>query len=134
MENNLDFTDTIREKARQEQKEVGNQFQDESRERLRKITKKKMTTVMIGALSAIEEELGFLWAHDAEQGQVLTPEQAHMRTVYDNLRSRILDLGNNQQRNFDEELNQYNVEWQRYQMKFTFDPNSGVDGLTREDG
>tara|TARA_B100001564_G_scaffold278009_1_gene239999 strand:+ start:295 stop:627 length:333 start_codon:yes stop_codon:yes gene_type:complete len=85
----------------------------DSRERLAKILKKKIQTTMIGALSSIEENFGFLWDNDQ------TPEKDReiMKDLYQKIRSEILDKGNNQARNIDAELSQYNIEWLKYSMK-----------------
>tara|TARA_B100000085_G_C18553613_1_gene516883 strand:+ start:1051 stop:1404 length:354 start_codon:yes stop_codon:yes gene_type:complete len=83
-----------------------------SRERLSKILKKKIQTTMIGALSSIEENLGFLWEGDGEP----TKDQQVMKDIYQKIRSEILDKGNNQARNIDAELAQYDVEWLKYSV------------------
>lgn len=85
----------------------------ESKDRLSKILKKKIETTMIGALSSIEEHLGFLWQNDSN---VLTKDQAFMKGLYNKIRSEILDKGNNQARNIDAELSQYDIEWVRYSL------------------
>lgn len=83
----------------------------DSRERLSKILKKKIQTTMIGSLSAVEEQFSFLWVSDGEP----TKEQKMMYDLYQDLRSKILDIGNLQMRNVDAELAQYSVKWLRYQ-------------------
>lgn len=95
-------------KAREEK------YKQESKERLSKILKKKIQTTMIGALSSIEENFSFLW--DAPDGK-LTKDQQIIKDVYQKVRSEILDKGNNQARNIDAELAQYDVEWLRYSIK-----------------
>lgn len=85
----------------------------DSKERLSKILKKKIQTTMIGALSTLEENFGFLW--NTSDGK-LTKEQEMMKALYNKVRSEILDKGNNQARNIDAELAQYDVEWLRYSM------------------
>ena len=73
---------------------------------------KKIQTTMIGALSTIEENLGFLWESDEQP-----PEQKQiMKDIYDKVRSQILDKGNHQARNIDAELAQYDVKWLKYQV------------------
>ena len=88
-------------------------YKAESKDRLSKNLKKKIQTTMIGALSSIEENFGFLW----NSTQQLTKEQELMKDLYQKVRSEILDKGNNQARNIDAELAQYDVEWLRYTMK-----------------
>lgn len=89
-------------------------YKTESKDRLSKILKKKIQTTMIGALSTVEENFGFLWQSDSGQ---LTDDQKLMKDLYQKVRSEILDKGNNQARNIDAELAQYEVEWLRYNMK-----------------
>jgi transcription termination factor Rho len=86
----------------------------DSKDRLSKIIKKKIQTTMIGALSSIEDNFGFLW--DSKDGE-LTKEQKAMKVLYEKVRSEILDRGNTQARNVDAELAQYDIEWLRYSMK-----------------
>lgn len=86
----------------------------DSKDRLSKILKKKIQTTMIGALSTIEQHFSFLWEN--KDGK-LTKEQELMKDLYNKVRSEILDKGNNQARNIDAELAQYDVEWLRYSMK-----------------
>ena len=87
----------------------------DSKDRLSKILKKKIQTTMIGALSTIEEHFGFLWGHGTEEQ--LTPEQQHLRDLYDEVRSEILDRGNAQSRNLEAEFANYDVSWNRYKME-----------------
>jgi hypothetical protein len=81
----------------------------DSKERLKKIARKKIQTTMIGALDTVEKHLGFLWEDDSEQSKQL-------REIYNTVRQEILDRGNDQIRNLDGELNQYDVEWLRYNL------------------
>ena len=97
-------------------------YKAESKDRLSKILKKKIQTTMIGALSTVEENFGFLWNSGSDQP--LTEEQEIMKNLYNKVRSEILDRGNNQARNIDAELAQYEVEWMRYQIKIpVINPN-----------
>lgn len=94
----------------------------ESKDRLSKNLKKKIQTTMIGALSTIEEHFGFLWNNSSDQP--LTKDQEVMKDIYNKIRSEILDRGNNQARNIDIELSQYDIEWMRYQIKIpVINPN-----------
>ena len=89
-------------------------FKADSRERLSTIIRKKIETTMIGALSSVEEHFGFLWGQD--QDGPLTEEQEIMKDLFQTVRSQILDRGNNQARNVDAELSQYDMEWKKYSM------------------
>ena len=89
-------------------------YKQDSKDRLSKILKKKIQTTMIGALSTIEENFGFLRNNeDAANNE----QEKMMKELYNKVRSEILDRGNNQARNIDAELAQYEVEWTRYQIK-----------------
>jgi hypothetical protein len=90
-------------------------YKTDSRDRLSKIIRKKIETTMIGALSSIEDHLGFLWTN--ADNSPLTEEQSLMQDVYQEIRSEILDKGNNQARNVDAELMHYDVEWLKYSME-----------------
>ena len=94
--------------------EKSSKYQEVSKERLLKISKKKIQTTMIGALSTVEKHLGFLWGH--ESSEELTPEQEHLKEIYDEIRSEILDRGNNQARNLETEFAAYDINWLRYQI------------------
>jgi len=87
-------------------------YKNDSKDRLSKILKKKIQTTMIGALSSIEENLRFLWEQDNPK-----ISKSQMKEVYNKIRSEILDRGNNQARNVDAELAQYEVEWLRYSIQ-----------------
>ena len=89
-------------------------YKDVSKDRLLKISKKKVQTTMIGALSTIERVFGFLWGHDEKSD--LTPEQEHMKELFEEVRSEILDRGNNQARNLEVEFANYEINWLRYQI------------------
>lgn len=89
-------------------------YKQDSKDRLSKILKKKIQTTMIGALSTIEENFGFLWNNNEEPRN---DQDKIMKDLYNKVRSEILDRGNNQARNIDAELAQYEIEWTRYQIK-----------------
>ena len=95
-------------------------YKEKSKDRLTKNCKKKIQTTMIGALSSIEDHLGFLWGHKSDEA--LSEEQEKMRQLYEELRSEILDKGNTQMRNIDAELTQYDINWNRYQYQIPVNP------------
>lgn len=99
-------------------------YKQESKERLSSVLKKKIQTTMIGALSSIEENFGFLWQ---SENNILSTEQLAMKNLYNKLRSEILDKGNNQARNIDTELAQYDIEWLKYSIKIpVIKPNKNI--------
>ncbi len=106
-------------------------YKEVSKDRLLKISKKKIQTTMIGALSTMEKHLGFLWGH--ENTEELTPEQEHLKEVYEEVRSEILDRGNNQARNLEAEFANYEINWLRYQINLPVkELNKELEG--EEDG
>lgn len=87
----------------------------DSKERLKKIASKKIQTTMIGALDSIEKHLSFLWEEN---------EDSDLQEKYEIVRQEILDRGNDQVRNLCNEIDQYDVEWLRYQLNLKVKPKS----------
>ena len=108
------YADLIREKSDYKNRR-DEQYKVDSKDRLSKILRKKIQTTMIGALSTIEENFNFLWEN--QDGSPLTEEQTIMKGLYQKVRSEILDKGNNQARNVDAELAQYDVKWLKYTIE-----------------
>ena len=109
-------------------------YKDVSKDRLLKISKKKVQTTMISALSTIERVFGFLWGYD--ETSELTPEQEHMKELFEEVRSEILDRGNNQARNLEAEFANYEINWLRYQITLPVKPISQQgekDGQSNEE-
>jgi len=111
--------------------EKGNRYKEVSKDRLLKVSKKKIQTTMIGALSTVEKHFGFLWGH--EDSQELTPEQEHLKELYNEVRSEILDRGNNQARNLETEFAAYDINWLRYQITLPVKTISQKEGV-KDDG
>lgn len=84
-----------------------------SKERLLEIIRTKMRTTFIGSLDKVEKLFGHLWAHGLKENQ-LNDREKEWRSVYNDLRARILDLGNDELRALENELKQYNITWERY--------------------
>jgi hypothetical protein len=102
MENGYEKLVKLKSEAEKQKK---TRYKKDSKDRLKKIAHKKIQTTMIGALDSVEKHLGFLWEDDNK-----------MRAIYEIVRQEILDRGNDQIRNLDSELEQYDVEWLRYNM------------------
>ena len=124
MTQDYDFSELVRA-SRKYKSDKEAKYKDSSRDRLSKIAKKKIETTMIGALSSIETNLGFLWGHEEQRD--LTPEEQHVKNIYDQIRSEILDKGNNQIRNLEAELAQYEVTWLRYHMTLPIANNAEIE-------
>lgn len=116
------FDDLIKDQV--EYKNIrGEKYRSDSKERLAKILKKKVQTTMIGALSSVEENFGFLWDSKGEMSE----QQKLMHDLYQKIRSEILDKGNTQARNIDAELSQYEVKWLRYSVNIPVKENKSED-------
>jgi len=105
---------TLIQVKREREAQRKTKYRVDSKERLKKIARKKIQTTMIGALDTIEKHLGFLWGPD-EDGE-LSNEARQLKEIYNRVRQEILDRGNGQIRNLDTELEQYDVEWLRFNL------------------
>jgi hypothetical protein len=90
-------------------------FDVESRNRLAIILSKKIKTTFIGDISRVEEALGMLWGHGKPEHQ-LNDDEREWRKIWEELRSKILDNGNNQIRTIEKELLEYKISWNRYNL------------------
>ncbi len=94
-----------------------NNYNEFSKKRLLNNIEKKFNTTIIGSLAAFEEEFGFLWGHGIPYNQ-LDEDQRELRSIWKNVRTRILDLGNSNLRGSQSEIAQYTMHWNRYVMNF----------------
>lgn len=92
-----------------------NRLAEKSKVALGKIIDKKFQTTFIGAISAFEEVFGFMWGHGKNNSD-LTDEERMWKDKWDKVRTTILNNGNNQARAVQNELRQYLVKWQGYQL------------------
>jgi hypothetical protein len=129
----MDFNDMKRlmdkaVKAREEQ------YRSDSKRRLTKIIETKIRTSFIGAISAIEKQLQFLWKPDLEVEKsdyekeiinILKENGVDLQDFarkWEECRKEILTNGNNQIRAINQELNQYTIHWDRYQVNLPVKP------------
>jgi transcription termination factor Rho len=103
-----------------------------SKDALFKSCKKKIQTTMIGALDIIEKNFGFLWRFD--ENSELTPEQKHMKDIYEDARAKILDKGNTQIRNLESEFCGYEISKKRYQISLPVVGNNNSTQGEKNDG
>ena len=96
------------------QKKEGRQ-KELSKDKLFGVAKKKIQTTMIGSISTIENHFSFLW--DIENPTV---EQRELRNIFEEVRSEILDRGNTQIRNLENEFGNYEITWKKYTMNLPF--------------
>lgn len=90
-------------------------YRDNSKKRLISIIEKKFKTTMIGSLATFEETFGYLWGHGE---QSLSEEQAEFRRMWDEVRTEILNKGNNQLRAAQDEIASYTMTWDKYKTDF----------------
>ncbi len=86
-----------------------------SRDKLFKVSKKKIQTTMIGALSTVEEIFGFLWGLGMPE-EDRTEEQQKIQELYEDARAKILDRGNTQIRNLESEFVNYDITRKKYMI------------------
>ena len=100
-----------------------------SRDGLFKAAKKKIQTTMIGALSTVEDSFGFLWGFNPDDGddEDLTPEQRHLKNIYEDARAKILDRGNTQIRNLEIDFTNYEVTRKKHYINLPVMPTQDQD-------
>jgi hypothetical protein len=76
---------------------------DEHKSRLNKTIDSKIVTTMIGALAAVEEGFASVWDQDHAD-------------LFQEVRKKILDLGNQQKRKIAEDLDNYDVKWNKFSI------------------
>lgn len=91
-------------------------FLEGSRQRLDKLVSTKIRTAFIGALSAFEENYGFLWGHGKDENE-LTKEEKQMRELWIQTRTRVLNNGNSQIRAAQTEIANHVIKWNRYHLE-----------------
>lgn len=94
-----------------------NTDKNDGKRRLNDLLKKHMTTLMIGAIAEFEKSFGEDWGHglvDEERND----DQLDDKAVWNQCREKIMDLGNKLIKEVNKELNNYNVESVKYQIKF----------------
>lgn len=99
-----DFSQYLKMRQLREQRQ-----KDMSKERLLKIAKKRIQTTMIGALHSIESVFGDLLDRDDS-----------LREAFEDLRSEILDRGNNQIRALESDFSTYEIVWKKYTYQLPF--------------
>lgn len=101
-------------------------YKDLSKDKLFNVAKKKIQTTMIGALSTLEESFGFLWGFDVDESE-RTPEQRHVHQIYEEARAKILDRGNTQMRNLENEFINYDVSRRKHYIHLPVVQAKGED-------
>ena len=111
-------TNSIREQRRKLNEE---RSQLHSKKQLIAAIQRKMKTTMIGAIASIEDQFGALWGH-GKPLSALSPEEQDWRERWEETRSEILDKGNKQLRAAVDEVAQYTLTWNKFQMELLVKP------------
>jgi hypothetical protein len=107
---NKSMCETARKLYRKQQEET-------AKRRFAKILETKLKTTMIGSISAFEKLFGSLWGNGKDIRE-LNQSELKWYELWQNVRTTILNNGNNQLRALMEELQQYTLEWNKYQTSF----------------
>ena len=91
---------------------------EQMKKRLKKIASKKIDTTMIFPLSQFEENFGSLWGH-GKPIEALSQEEALNRRKWTEMRTNILNMGNQQKRGLCNEIDMHDIVWLRYQTILT---------------
>ncbi len=89
-------------------------YKENSKRRLLQVLDKKFQTTMIGALARFEEAFGELWGHKDKE---ITEEQMEFRRIWEQVRTDILNNGNNQRRAAQEEIANYTMSWDKFKTE-----------------
>ncbi len=95
-------------------KQNEDKYLNDSKIRLENIIATKLRTTFIGAIDAFERTFGDLWGYNSDKP--LTKSQKEMKQLWQQVRNDILDLGNNQLRAAQLELENHTIKWNRYTM------------------
>jgi len=98
-----------------ERENFSEQKTEDSKNRLRRVMERKLKTSFIGAISKFENVFGRLWGHGKEYGQ-LTDSERRFRALWEQVRTEILNNGNNQIRAVQQELDLYTVFFDGYRV------------------
>ena len=100
----------------------------ESREQIERIkfyVSKRIETTMIGALAKMEQNFGHLWGHHKPESEPLTAEEETFADMWEFTRNQILNHGNKQIRNLEDDFNKYGGLFKSsYHYSFRVDKNN----------
>jgi hypothetical protein len=99
----------LREQIKHENDE---KYRANSKKRLLINVSKKFRTTMVGALAAFEKKFKHLWE-----------EYPELRQLWEEARTEVLDIGNNNLRAAEQEISEYTITWDRYRTEFVFNQN-----------
>jgi hypothetical protein len=108
----------LAEIRKQKDLEKDKRYKEDSRERLKQICLTKVRTTMIGAVEAVEKRFEQLY----NKSNKPTNEQLLLEKIFGEIRTEILDKGNQQMRNLETEFEQYVIEWKRFTLQLPVRP------------
>ena len=97
--------------------------QQNSKKKLLRAVETKFKTAFIGALNQFEKKFGFLWGHGKPDNE-LTQNEKDFREIWEEARAEVLNNGNNQLRASQEEIAEYTMERNKYELNLTVKPRS----------
>jgi hypothetical protein len=109
----VDEHSILKEIRQKKDLEKDKRYKEDSRERLKKICITKVRTTMIGALESIEKRFNQYKSNNNKP----TNEELILEKLFNEIRTEILDRGNQQIRNLEAEFEQYIIEWKRYTLQ-----------------
>jgi len=108
---------------KKEEDNAKTKYQAASRNKLQNAIARRIRTTMIGALATIEEKLGFILGEDGNR----TKEQEHLNNLFKEVRSNILDKGNDQIRQLDSDFDAYVIEMKKMYLEFRLEKEGKDD-------
>lgn len=90
---------------------------ENSKIRMKNVSCGKIRTTMIGALAAMEKYFGNYWGQGKPINE-LGPEELKNYKLKEQMRKEIFDLGNKNIRSFEMELEQYQINWNKFNITF----------------
>lgn len=81
---------------------------------------KRIQTTMIGALSKMENNFGYLWGHFKDETEELTEAEEKFADLWDFTRNQILNQGNTQIRNLKNDFLNYGTTKCRQRHYYNF--------------
>lgn len=90
--------------------------------KLKQSLKKKMTTILVGCVEAVEKKLGNVWGHGKYRDEK-NDDELDFTVEWQRCRDLMFDLGNAQIRYMEKELDQYDVDV----IKYTIQSNQSLN-------
>ena len=117
----VEFTDVnaagckiTRDKARADNDK---RYREGCKKRLLGTIEKKFKTTIIWAIASVEAGFGELWGHGKPEVE-LTDKEREFREIWQEVRTEILNKGNNNLRGAQDEIAQYSTVWEGFRTEF----------------